>query len=258
MLQRLYPYLGNLQRLSPAYLQRFFRVDENALASPFFSHLPRWEMTGGLKVFLSDDVLAELRGYDVQEDLLESLPPEFTRWPSFCQAQYLESTGLMPGYILSSQGDRMSMGHSVEGRFPFLDHRVIEFSARLPVKWKMRGLNEKYILKQAVADLLPREVLNRSKQPYRAPDATSFFPGPDGSPPPDYVVDLLDPVRLKQYGLFRADAVSRLVEKARRGKLQGARDNMAFVAVLSTQILIHQFLDQQGKMETNERVHTTG
>ena len=215
-------------------------------------------MTGGLKVFLSDEVLAELRGYDVQEELRASLPPEFERWPAFCQAQYLEATGLMPGYILSSQGDRMSMGHSVEGRFPFLDYRVVEFAAGLPVNLKMRGLNEKYILKRAVADLLPAEVLGRPKQPYRAPDAVSFLPGPEGPPPPDYVNDLLDRPRVEQYGLFRADAVDKLVAKARQGKLTGVRDNMAFVAILSTQLLVHQFIDQPGKIESHERVYATG
>jgi asparagine synthase (glutamine-hydrolysing) len=255
LLRRLYPYLDNLQRLTPAYLERFYRVDPVAVASPFFSHLPRWDMTGGLKVFLSDNVLSALRGYDVQAEWQAALPADFARWPAFCQAQYLEATGLMPGYILSSQGDRMAMGHSVEGRFPFLDYRVIEFASRLPTKWKMRGLNEKYILKRAVSDLLPTEVLRRSKQPYRAPDAISFLRGPDGPRAPDYVDDLLAPDRIRQYGLFREDAVSKLVQKGRQGRLQGVRDNMAFVAILSTQLLVHQFIEHPGKMESYERIH---
>lgn len=252
LLQRLYPYLSNMQRLSPAYLQRFFRIDAEALSSPFFSHLPRWDMTSGLKVFLTDDVLSELRGYDLQEELRASLPSEFGRWPAFCQAQYLEATGLMPGYILSSQGDRMAMAHSVEGRFPFLDYRVVEFACGLHVNLKMRGLNEKYLLKRAVADLLPAEILRRSKQPYRAPDAASFLPGPGGPTPPDYVNDMLGRSRVEQYGLFRADAVSKLVDKARHGKLTGVRDNMAFVAILSTQLLVHQFLESPGKIQSDE------
>ncbi len=257
LLRRLYPYLDNIQRLSPAYLQRFYRIDPDAVASPFFSHLPRWDMTGGLKVFLSDDVRSELRDYDVQAEWLSALPAEFAHWPSFCQAQYLEATGLMPGYILSSQGDRMAMGHSVEGRFPFLDYRVIEFAARLPARWKMRGLNEKYILKRAVSDLLPAEVLQRTKQPYRAPDAVSFLRGSGDTPTPDYVDDLLDPARIRQYGLFREDAVAKLIQKGRQGKLQGVRDNMAFVAILSTQLLVHQFIEHPGKMESHERIHAS-
>ena len=152
----------------------------------------------------------------------------------------------------------MAMAHSVEGRFPFLDYRVVEFACGLHVNLKMRGLNEKYLLKRAVADLLPAEILSRAKQPYRAPDAASFLPGPGGPAPPDYVLDLLGRQCVEQYGLFRADAVSKLVEKARQGKLSGVRDNMAFVAVLSTQLLVRQFLDQPGKIKTDERICAAG
>ena len=123
----------------------------------------------------------------------------------------------------------------------------------------MRGLNEKYILKRAVADLLPTEVLDRSKQPYRAPDAVSFFPGPDGPPPPDYVAICWIADRVEQYGLFRARAVDKLVEKARQRQTSAApATTWRLVAILSTQILIHQFLDQPGKMEPHERVYAAG
>lgn len=246
LLEKLYPYMKNMQKVSPAYRQRFFRVDSEALASPFFSHLPRWEMTRGLKVFFSDGVRAELDGYDAREELMESLPGDYATWPAFCQGQYLEATGLLPGYILSSQGDRMLMGHSVEGRFPFLDHRVIEFAAGLAVQMKMRGLNEKFILKRAVSDLVPPEVLARPKQPYRAPDAVSFQSGGPADGPPDYVREMLDRQCVEQYGLFNADAVAKLAGKARRGKMGSLRDNMAFVAVLSTQLVVHQFMEHRG------------
>ena len=89
-------------------------------------------------------------------------------WSPFCQAQYLESTIFLPGYLLSSQGDRMAMAHSVEGRFPFLDHRVAEFAARIPPRLKMKGLCEKYLLKRASRDYVPDSVVQRTKQPYRA------------------------------------------------------------------------------------------
>ena len=78
-------------------------------------------------------------------------------------------------YLLSSQGDRMAMAHSVEGRFPFLDHRVIEFCNRLPPTLKLHGLTEKALLRVAVSDWLPAEIVAGPKRPYRAPIHRSFF-----------------------------------------------------------------------------------
>ncbi|MBN2492897.1 MAG: asparagine synthase (glutamine-hydrolyzing) [Planctomycetes bacterium] len=243
LLDRLYPYLAEFQRLSPALRQRFFRIDAEAAKDPFFSHLPRWDMTAGLKLFLSEPVRAELWNYRATDELSASLPAGFSGWGGFARAQYLESTGLLPGYILSSQGDRMLMAHSVEGRFPFLDHRVAEFACRLPARLKMRGLDEKHLLKAAVGDLVPPAVRARPKQPYRAPDATSFFRA-DGEPLP-FVRALLDPALLERFGIFQPEAVAALVRKARLGRISGARDNMALVAVLSTQILVDRFIDRR-------------
>jgi acyl carrier protein len=139
--------------------------------------LPRWDLTAKSKVFLSDEVRSELASHDSYREARETLPAEFNRWNSMAQAQFLEAAILLPGYILSSQGDRMAMAHSVEGRFPFLDHRVIEFADSLPPRLKMKTLNEKYVLKRAAGHLVPESIKSRPKQPYRAPDARSFFDG---------------------------------------------------------------------------------
>src|SRR3954447_16815094 len=102
------------------------------------------------------------------------LPSHYSAWHPFCQAQYLESRYLLPGYILSSQGDRMAMANAVEGRYPFLDYRVMEFAAKLPPHLKMKVLNEKYLLKRAFGKYLPPSITKRPKQPYRAPEARSL------------------------------------------------------------------------------------
>src|SRR6202008_4934437 len=107
------------------------------------SHLPRWELTAKLKSLYSMDVRSELQGYDPIGELEQALPAEFHGWSHFSQGEYLEAKYLLPGYILSSQSDRMAMAHSVEGRFPFLDYRVVEFASRLPASLKMKVLNEK-------------------------------------------------------------------------------------------------------------------
>jgi len=240
LLKRLYPYLANVQAQSDAFLRGFFRVQDGP-TSCFFSHLPRWQMTARLKLLLSSDVRAELADYDAYEDLKQTLPSDFSSWPWFARAQHLEATGLLPGYILSSQGDRMSLAHGVEGRFPFLDHRVVAFTSSLPASLKMKVLNEKYLLKRATGTLLPESTRARTKQPYRAPGAACFVP-PDGKPSPDYVAALLAPARVGEDGIFNPAAVSQLVSKTRSAGTVGVRDDMGLVGVLSTQLLIDRFI----------------
>lgn len=244
LLRRLYPYMQNLQAQPEAYRRTFFHVRPEDLGSPFFSHLPRWELTARTKVMFSEDLKARLRNYDGYAELAAHLPPAFQHWDHFAQAQYLETAFLLPGYILSSQGDRMAMGHSVEGRFPFLDHRVIEFAARLPPHLKMKVLDEKYLLKRAVGDLVPPSVKARPKQPYRAPDAASFFAGREQGVRAEYVEEMLSEKAVRANGLFNPRAVNHLVDKARRGDLTGIKDNMALVGVLSTQLLVEEFINK--------------
>jgi len=241
LLRRLYPYMQNLQAQSDAYRKSFFHVNEKDLESPFFSHLPRWELTSKLRQFLSQDVRSSLSNYDPYRGVRELLPAEFEDWDPFSRAQFLEATVLLPGYILSSQGDRMAMAHSVEGRFPFLDHRVIRFAAQIPPNLRMKVLNEKYLLKRAVRSLVPPTVLNRPKQPYRAPDIASFFDTKRGRARFSYVEELLSADRIRAAGLFNPVAVQRLVEKAKKGLAIGVKDNMALVGVLSTQIMMDRF-----------------
>jgi asparagine synthase (glutamine-hydrolysing) len=242
LLKRLYPYLPQLRSQSPEYLKAFFGTRPEDCASPLFSHLPRFTLTARLKAFFSPDVKAQLADYDAHADLCASLPTSYGRWDAFARAQYLETAGLLPDYILSSQGDRVAMAHAIEGRFPFLDYRVVEFAARLPTRFKMKALQEKYLLKRAFAEHVPEAVRRRTKQPYRAPESKSFFGVPDSPLRHDYVADMLGPQRLRDFGVFSPDAVGRLVDKARSGQAVAAKDNMALVGILSTQLLVQRFI----------------
>ena len=238
LLRRLYPYLAGLQGQSTSYLGAFFKVGLDQPDDPFFSHRPRWATTAGVVRFLSDDLMDSLAGYDPIEDLRASLPPAFFGWHPLSRAQYLETAHLLPGYILSSQGDRVSMAHAVEGRFPFLDHRVVEFAAALPPRMKLRGLTEKYLLRRSLQGDLPPSIAWRPKQPYRAPDSQCFFDGDS----PDYVQDLLSPAAIARTGYFDPHSVEKLVRKCRAGGAGGFRDNMALVGILSVQLLDHFFI----------------
>jgi len=244
LLKRLYPYMQGIQRQPTAYLKHFFRVTPEDLASPFFSHLPRWELTAKAKQLFSDEVQAELHGYDAMGELEQTLPSAYGTWSHFSQGEYLEARYLLPGYILSSQGDRMAMAHSVEGRYPFLDYRVVEFASKLPPNLKMKVLDQKHLLKRAFDGLIPDSILRRPKQPYRAPDGKSFF----GPAAPEYVQELLSPDALRRTGIFDAKAVVALVNKFKAGRASSVKDNMALVGVLSTELLVHQFIHQRQRI----------
>jgi asparagine synthase (glutamine-hydrolysing) len=234
--------MKNIQSQSDAYLRAFFHVRKEDLGSPFFSHLPRWDMTSKLKVFFSKDTTDRVKGCNAMGRLEDLLPPRYKQWDSFSQSQYLEAAYLLPGYILSSQGDRMAMAHSIEGRFPFLDYRVVEFASRLSPQLKMKVLNEKYLLKAAIGDLIPRTIRNRHKQPYRAPDSQSFLTGGKEAKLFEYVEELLAPRAIQEGGVFDSGAVGKLLAKARQGQIVSMKDNMALVGILSTQLVIDRFI----------------
>ncbi|MGZ5026053.1 MAG: asparagine synthase (glutamine-hydrolyzing) [Methylobacter sp.] len=239
LLKALYPYLETSGTQAKTYLRNYYSIGLDKPDQPGFSHLTRWFTTSQCKVFFSQELNARLRD-NAADQLAGQLPTGFDRWHSFNRAQYLEAKTLMGDYLLCSQGDRMLMANSVEGRFPFLDHRVIEFANGLNPRLKMRALNEKYLFKQAMKNQLPRQILERNKQPYRAPDIPAFF----SARPPAYVDDLLSEEKLRRYGYFDSQKVGFLLKKARRGGSIAYKDNMALVGVLSTQLCHYFFIEQ--------------
>jgi len=237
LLKRLYPYLD----MSPgnAYLNAFFGQGIHTPDAFDFSHMTRWSSTSKCKEFLSGHSKAQIAS-DSRGRMSETLPGDFADWHYFNRAQYIEAKSLMGGYLLCSQGDRMLMANSIEGRFPFLDHRLIEFANELHPKFKMKVLNEKYLLKKAMQNDLPKAITNRFKQPYRAPNIPAFF----GAKAGDYVHDLLSAQKLNEYGYFDANRVRRLVKKIEAGRAVGNTDNMALVGILSTQVWHHLFIER--------------
>lgn len=236
----LYPWMERNPGTAPAFARSFFGQDLDA-GDPAISHRPRWASTSAVKALLSPDVRAEL---DRGPDVVTRMPAGSDAWDPLSRAQWLEMTTLLPGYILSSQGDRMLMASSVEGRFPFLDKDVIELANRLPARHKLCGLDEKHLLKIAFADLVPEQIRARPKQPYRSPDTASFFSGP----PPEWLTDVTSPAALADAGVFAPRPVAGLLAKAARtgGVRAGNTDNMRLLAVLSTQLLHQQLVVDGG------------
>ncbi|MCA9961266.1 MAG: asparagine synthase (glutamine-hydrolyzing) [Anaerolineales bacterium] len=238
LLNKLYGYVGNLD--NTAYLQKFFGRDLTATNDPTYSHAIRWRNTARLHRLFTPELQKTVAQaeWKVESDQLASLLAPLS---SLSRAQYLEITIFLAEYLLSAQGDRVAMAHSVEGRVPFLDHRVVEFANQLPPHFKLRGLDEKHILKQAMRDLLPEEIWRRAKRPYRAPIHHSFFP--DGHPL-DWVTTMLSPDSINAAGIFNPLAVSKLQEKLARTDHLSETDDMALAGILSTQLVHHHFMQQ--------------
>ncbi len=246
LLERLYGYLENSPVANAALAQSFFGKGLEAIDRPVFAHAPRWTTSQRALRFLSREMRASIGPWDPLDWYEQKLPRELVSWSPLARDQYLEAKSLLAAYLLPAQGDRAGMAHSIEGRFPYLDHRLIEFANRLPPHWKIRGLKEKYLLRRALDGLLPPLIQQRSKQPYRAPDHQSFF---HHGAPLDYVADLMGSERIRAAGYFDAAAVGKLVDKCRRGDALGFADNQAFVGILSTMLLDETFLRQRRAAE---------
>lgn len=249
LFDRLYPYL---KHGGGDFWRRSF-LDAGGPDDPLFSHLPRFLLTSRIKAFYSQATRDALAGVDVMAELRESLPASFARWSPLNRAAYLEATTLLSSYLLSSQGERMGMAHGVEGRFPFLDHRLMELAAALPTSSKLLGLKEKNILKRWAQGVVPRAVAERHKQPYRAPDAPAFFQGRTV----EYVEHALSDENVARVGIFDPRAIAGLLRRARAGKISSFAENQAFVAALSTHLWYDSFFTASAPASVihPERVH---
>jgi asparagine synthase (glutamine-hydrolysing) len=238
----LYPWMARSPGQLPAFARTFFgrRLDPD---DPALSHRPRWDSTSMIKGMLTGELRDSTRR-EAGADVVAGMPSGSENWDPLSRGQWLEMTTLLAGYILAGQGDRMLMANSVEGRFPFLDRDVVEFASALPARHKLFGLEEKYLLKRAFADLVPEEIIQRQKQPYRAPDAVSFL----AANPPDWFDELMSERALAAAGVFQPSTVAGLLAKGRRsgGEKMSNTDNMRVLAVVSTQLTHQTFIAEGG------------
>ncbi len=131
--------------------------------------------------------------------------------------------------------DQMSMAASIESRVPFLDHTLVEFAARLPDRLKLRGFTTKWILRQAIRDVLPPAILSRPKMGFPVPFGI-WMRGPWNAVARDV---LLDP-RSRERGLINAAAVERLLGAHAAGHVNGAD---AIWSLLNLELWYRTFID---------------
>lgn len=250
ILLRLYPWMARSPKNAPAFAMAFFKKSLD-LSDPGLSHRPRWDTTMAIKRLVTPEFAEEMGKTDVIEDLLNRLPEKHNRWDTLNRAQWLEMTTLLSGYILSSQGDRMLMANSVEGRFPFLDCEFVDFANQLPARHKLLALEEKHLLKRAFSDYIPRDILKRPKQPYRAPDAMSFFGGHNL----EWFDSVMSESAVKKAGIFNHRAVTLFLNKCRKtgGYKMSNTDNMRIAGIVSTMLVYHQYIKRGGAVYVKDR-----
>lgn len=238
LLNGLYPDVP--RETAPAFWQHFFSQGLRNTDDPCYSHRTRWANIQALKALFAPEWRRRIGTYDSVAAFEEGLPDHFNQWAPLSKAQYIEMATFMTPYLLSSQGDRMAMSHSVEGRFPFLDHELAAFAATIPSRYRLRGLEEKHVLRQAARGLVPDAIANRRKRPYRAPDSRAFQ-CPEGL---DVIRQTLSRTSIEDAGCFNYEAVGKLIDRCQRPSATGPgmRADMGFLAVLSTQLLYEQFI----------------
>lgn len=239
LLKKLYPYLPQMKNATPNMLKFFFGYKLDDVDNPFYSHLLRWNNSAHIRKHFSTGIAEELNNYDPYKTAEEILPAGFNEWNSLSKSQFLETTVFMSGYLLSSQGDRMGMANSIEGRYPFLDHRLIEFCTSLPGNYKLNGMTEKYLLKRLIEGKIPDSIVKRSKQAYRAPISSTFL----GSDAPDYVADLLSEDTIRKNGIFNPETVLPVLDKMRKSPRTTEVENMTLTAIISTHLIFNQFIN---------------
>ena len=172
-------------------------------------------LPGARRALYSDSFAASLAGFRAEDELIALMRAAPGR-SGLDRAQYADLTFWMPGDILTKV-DRTSMAVSLEAREPLLDHRLVEFAARLPEGMRVRGSVGKYLLKKSLERYLPNDILYRPKQGFVTPIA-EWLRGP-----------LADASRgiatgsLAQTGFFQPQAINALAEAHIAGRADHSR-----------------------------------
>jgi asparagine synthase (glutamine-hydrolysing) len=171
------------------------------------------ELRAGL---YTPEFAGELRGHCAEERYIQAFD-QAPAQDTLSRAQYADLMIWLPGDILTKV-DRASMAVGLEAREPLLDHRLVEFAARLPARMRLRGGQGKWLMKRALASRLPEDILHRRKMGFVTP-VGAWFRGPLAG----QAVAIAHGSALAQTGWFDAAAIARLTEDHRRGRSDHGR-----------------------------------
>ncbi|HOT96874.1 MAG TPA: asparagine synthase (glutamine-hydrolyzing) [bacterium] len=232
LMLKLYPYLDARDKRNNSFWQQFFMRSFTQTEDPFYSHRLRWQNGAFILQFFAPEVLDELAGYDPVDELQHQLAGMMDGLDPLARCHFLEYYIFLGSYLLCSQGDRMLMSHSIEGRYPFLDKRVIQLANHLAPNLKLRALNEKWILKRAFRRELPQSVVKRPKMPYRAPIRDLYLASLD------QLSTYFQPDKVHENGLFDPRKLQLLHNHfVNPQRTVSAREEMALMLITSVQML---------------------
>lgn len=239
LIKRLYPHLRYYKNranygLMRMYYEGFLNEYDNDLAGLNI----RVSNNAILRNYFNKDYNISFNKEKFLENVKKILPSNFNSWTLLQKNQFLEMKTLLSGYLLSSQGDRMSLAHGVEGRYPFLDHRIVERLFYHNDNYKLNGFSQKYLLRKAFRNIIPDSIIDRPKLPYMAPDLKSFFKNGALTERASF---FLSPELIKNYGIFNDRFVCRFLNKYKNGlpDTVGYRDNMIITFIISSQIIYY-------------------
>jgi asparagine synthase (glutamine-hydrolysing) len=244
---------GITERIGPA-LPRLGRRLLAASVAGRLADLPSERAIGGVRPAQQDlyELISQVKPILYSRDMRQRLADHgpysdlditnlrITRWHPLNQSLYVGYKVMLAGLLMISKGDRIAMNASVETRYPFLDDDVIGFCSSIAPEYKLRGLTEKWILRQVAARILPRSIANRRKTMFRATMSGSFL-GPDR---PAWVDQVLSPESLRATGYFDQAAVARQrAWQIRIPRITPARAvfDVGLTCVISTQLWHHIF-----------------
>lgn len=231
--QHEHPAMNDLVGFTPSWIQ------------PWMATLAR------VRPMLSASLREQLRDYDPIEAIAETIDPEALRGRHpLDKVQYTWIQTMLEGQILTWGGDRVDMANSMESRPPFLDHLLAEYAFRLPPSLRIRGTREKWVLREAMRQVLPRVLYEREKFAFMAPPATVR---PQEWARVALLVDrYLGREALETTGLFDVEAVEAFLGRLTRGegpRSQSVNDDVILNHLLGLQLLHHCFVQGRGRPE---------
>jgi len=149
---------------------------------------------------------------------------------------YVDSKLWLPDYLLL-RGDKLTMANSLEARVPLLDHKLVEFAAKLPDNMKLRGSTRKWLLKQAASRLIPRSIIDRPKAGFPIPIEQWLR-----QEAREMMRDLLTPDAIRSRGLFNLERVQALLNRHESGY---ADHSTELWGLMSFEMWMRQFVDSQ-------------
>lgn len=183
----------------------------------------------------SEDVRGEIENFSAfRESPID--PNKLKGLSSQKRRSYIDYKLRLSDHLLGEHGDRMFFSHSVEGRHPFLDAELLSFVAEIPDRYKLKGTNEKYILKKAGEGIVPQEILKRKKFPFQAPGMSAMIKKPGE-------IDFLSDELIRKYGIFDVKTIGEMKKAYAQEdfKLMGAYEIDYLLIAMTVTMLCEQY-----------------